>query len=173
MLRKVGGWDPYNVTEDADLGIRLCRFGYRSATLPSATYEEAPARFMPWLRQRTRWYKGWMRPCQILLYHCYFNILGSPCLHGLGLIATPSQRLLPIGPVVVGRDPNKEWQQDPAFLRQLVDRGRAGRSRLPDVAIEVAGHRCTATKTVDRITFRHPFVSRVIDEHDETFRRQL
>jgi glycosyltransferase XagB len=65
-LRDVGGWDPYNVTEDADLGIRLYRLGYRSATLLSATYEEAPARFVPWLKQRTRWYKGWMHPCQSL-----------------------------------------------------------------------------------------------------------
>ena len=46
-LRDVGGWDPYNVTEDADLGIRLARLGYRSADLPSATYEEAPPRFVP------------------------------------------------------------------------------------------------------------------------------
>ena len=60
-LRRIGGWDPYNVTEDADLGIRLCRLGYRSAVLSSATYEEAPAYFGPWLRQRTRWYKGWMQ----------------------------------------------------------------------------------------------------------------
>jgi cellulose synthase/poly-beta-1,6-N-acetylglucosamine synthase-like glycosyltransferase len=60
-LRKVGGWDPYNVTEDADLGIRLHRLGYRSMALPSATYEEAPARFSQWLKQRTRWYKGWMQ----------------------------------------------------------------------------------------------------------------
>jgi cellulose synthase/poly-beta-1,6-N-acetylglucosamine synthase-like glycosyltransferase len=61
VLRKAGGWDPYNVTEDADLGIRLCRLGYRSAALNSATYEEAPARFGQWLAQRTRWYKGWMQ----------------------------------------------------------------------------------------------------------------
>jgi cellulose synthase/poly-beta-1,6-N-acetylglucosamine synthase-like glycosyltransferase len=61
LLRKTGGWDPYNVTEDADLGIRLCRLGYRSKSLPSVTYEEAPARFVPWLHQRTRWYKGWMQ----------------------------------------------------------------------------------------------------------------
>jgi len=61
VLRQVGGWDPYNVTEDADLGIRLYRFGYRSAVLSSATYEEAPVRFGPWLKQRTRWYKGWMQ----------------------------------------------------------------------------------------------------------------
>ena len=60
-LRKVGGWDPYNVTEDADLGIRLNRLGYRSMALSSATYEEAPARFTQWLKQRTRWYKGWMQ----------------------------------------------------------------------------------------------------------------
>jgi glycosyltransferase XagB len=60
-LRKVGGWDPYNVTEDADLGIRLYRLDYQTAALPSATYEEAPARFRQWLRQRTRWYKGWMQ----------------------------------------------------------------------------------------------------------------
>jgi len=61
VLRKAGGWDPYNVTEDADLGIRLHRLGYRCAALSSATYEEAPARFRPWLKQRTRWYKGWMQ----------------------------------------------------------------------------------------------------------------
>jgi cellulose synthase/poly-beta-1,6-N-acetylglucosamine synthase-like glycosyltransferase len=60
-LRQAGGWDPYNVTEDADLGICLHRLGYRSATLSSATYEEAPARFGAWLRQRTRWYKGWIQ----------------------------------------------------------------------------------------------------------------
>jgi glycosyltransferase XagB len=60
-LRHAGGWDSYNVTEDADLGIRLSRLGFRSAMLSSATYEEAPARFGPWLRQRTRWYKGWMQ----------------------------------------------------------------------------------------------------------------
>jgi cellulose synthase/poly-beta-1,6-N-acetylglucosamine synthase-like glycosyltransferase len=60
-LRKVGAWDPYNVTEDADLGIRLYRLGYRSAAISSATYEEAPPRCVPWLKQRTRWYKGWMQ----------------------------------------------------------------------------------------------------------------
>ena len=60
-LRAVGGWDSYNVTEDADLGMRLARFGYHSAVIGSTTYEEAPARLGPWLRQRTRWFKGWMQ----------------------------------------------------------------------------------------------------------------
>jgi glycosyltransferase XagB len=65
VLRKARGWDPYNVTEDADLGIRLHRLGYRAATLQSTTYEEAPARFLPWLKQRTRWYKGWMQTWRV------------------------------------------------------------------------------------------------------------
>ena len=60
-LRAVGAWDPYNVTEDADLGVRLARFGYRSVAINSPTYEEAPAQFRLWLRQRTRWLKGWMQ----------------------------------------------------------------------------------------------------------------
>jgi cellulose synthase/poly-beta-1,6-N-acetylglucosamine synthase-like glycosyltransferase len=60
-LREVGGWDAYNVTEDADLGFRLARFGYRAVMFSSTTYEEAPARAGAWLRQRTRWMKGWMQ----------------------------------------------------------------------------------------------------------------
>jgi hypothetical protein len=60
-LCAVGGWDAYNVTEDADLGIRLARFGYRSATFAATTFEEAPIHFDAWLRQRTRWMKGWMQ----------------------------------------------------------------------------------------------------------------
>jgi cellulose synthase/poly-beta-1,6-N-acetylglucosamine synthase-like glycosyltransferase len=60
-LRKVGGWDPHNVTEDADLGMRLARFGYRSGVIPSSTYKEAPADVGRWVGQRTRWFKGWMQ----------------------------------------------------------------------------------------------------------------
>jgi len=60
-LRVVGAWDSYNVTEDTDLGLRLARFGYRTTTIAPATYEEAPARLGAWLRQRTRWFKGWMQ----------------------------------------------------------------------------------------------------------------
>ncbi|MGB3864033.1 MAG: glycosyltransferase, partial [Xanthobacteraceae bacterium] len=60
-LREVGGWDAYNVTEDADLGFRLARFGYRAVSFASTTFEEAPARFGGWLRQRSRWMKGWMQ----------------------------------------------------------------------------------------------------------------
>ncbi|MCQ0989960.1 glycosyltransferase family 2 protein [Jiella marina] len=58
-LVAVGGWDSHNVTEDADLGIRLYRAGYRIETLTRPTYEQAPERWLVWHRQRTRWMKGW------------------------------------------------------------------------------------------------------------------
>ena len=61
ILRGVGGWDAYNVTEDADLGFRLARAGYRTEVLASLTLEEAPCRIGPWLRQRSRWIKGHMQ----------------------------------------------------------------------------------------------------------------
>lgn len=60
-LRAIHGWDPYNVTEDADLGIRLARLGQRVRVLDSTTYEEATNRLAPWLRQRSRWLKGYMQ----------------------------------------------------------------------------------------------------------------
>jgi cellulose synthase/poly-beta-1,6-N-acetylglucosamine synthase-like glycosyltransferase len=60
-LRDVGGWDPYNVTEDADLGMRLARYGFVTAMISSTTYEEAPGELDPWLRQRSRWFKGWIQ----------------------------------------------------------------------------------------------------------------
>ncbi len=67
LLEKVAAWDPYNVTEDADLGVRLARFGYHCATLPSRTYEEAPVTFRQWLPQRRRWIKGWMQTIAVCL----------------------------------------------------------------------------------------------------------
>ena len=68
-LKWLMAWDPFNVTEDADLGIRLARSGYRCQVLQSTTYEEAPRRFMCWLRQRTRWLKGYL---QTWLVHMRF-----------------------------------------------------------------------------------------------------
>lgn len=57
-LREVGGWDPWNVTEDADLGIRLARHGLRTGVIAPATLEEAPTRLKVWTAQRSRWFKG-------------------------------------------------------------------------------------------------------------------
>ncbi len=61
VLRAIHGWDPFNVTEDADLGIRLARLGHRATTLDSTTYEEATSRSGDWLKQRSRWLKGYMQ----------------------------------------------------------------------------------------------------------------
>jgi len=58
-LESLGGWDAHNVTEDADLGIRLARHGYRTEIIDTVTAEEANCRLLPWIRQRSRWLKGY------------------------------------------------------------------------------------------------------------------
>ena len=65
-LRRLHGWDAWNVTEDADMGVRLARGGYEVSTLDAPTWEEAPAKLNAWLAQRRRWMKGWM---QTLIVH--------------------------------------------------------------------------------------------------------
>jgi cellulose synthase/poly-beta-1,6-N-acetylglucosamine synthase-like glycosyltransferase len=57
-LEAAGAWDPHNVTEDADLGVRLHRLGHRTEVLDSVTLEEANSDFVNWVKQRSRWYKG-------------------------------------------------------------------------------------------------------------------
>ena len=59
-LENLGGWDAHNVTEDADLGMRLVRHGYRTEVIATTTYEEANCRALPWVKQRSRWIKGYM-----------------------------------------------------------------------------------------------------------------
>ena len=59
-LEQVGAWDAHNVTEDADLGMRLARFGYRTEVIDTTTREEASARPVQWMRQRSRWLKGYL-----------------------------------------------------------------------------------------------------------------
>jgi len=72
LLRNIGGWDPYNVTEDADLGVRAAFHGVPVATVlsttkvNSTTLEEANSRLINWLRQRSRWVKGYMQT--VLVY---------------------------------------------------------------------------------------------------------
>ncbi len=61
LLLKSGGWDAWNVTEDAELGLRLAHQGYSVERLQSDTLEEAPHRFSIWFNQRRRWCKGWMQ----------------------------------------------------------------------------------------------------------------
>ena len=61
VLREMGGWDPYNVTEDCDLGVRLTQAGYRVGVMNSTTFEEANNSIPNWIRQRSRWLKGYMQ----------------------------------------------------------------------------------------------------------------
>lgn len=103
-LAAVGGWDPYNVTEDADLGVRLARFGYRTGIIDSVTLESAPRTIPVWLSQRRRWVKGWLitalvhvshpwrllddvgpRAMTVLILHFAANIL-SPLLYPVWLM---------------------------------------------------------------------------------------
>jgi cellulose synthase/poly-beta-1,6-N-acetylglucosamine synthase-like glycosyltransferase len=101
VLRDLGAWDPFNVTEDADLGMRLHRAGYLVETLDSTTYEEACCQSVPWIKQRTRWLKGWMQTFGVhmrapvstlretgltgfLAFHAYFaGIIVSSLAHPL------------------------------------------------------------------------------------------
>ncbi len=60
-LRHLGAWDPFNVTEDADLGLRIAARGYATAVVESVTLEEANSDVINWIRQRSRWYKGYLQ----------------------------------------------------------------------------------------------------------------
>lgn len=68
-LRRTGEWDPYNVTEDADLGMRIYRGGHQTRILDTYTYEEATSTIRAWLKQRSRWEKGFLATLIVHLRH--------------------------------------------------------------------------------------------------------
>jgi cellulose synthase/poly-beta-1,6-N-acetylglucosamine synthase-like glycosyltransferase len=68
-LVEAGAWDPYNVTEDADLGVRIFKRGYRTAIVDSTTYEEANSEIYNWIRQRSRWIKGYIQTWLVHMRH--------------------------------------------------------------------------------------------------------
>ncbi len=68
-LRALGGWDAYNVTEDCDLGLRLARSQLKTVILNSTTYEEANSQVKNWVRQRSRWIKGYMQTYLVHMRH--------------------------------------------------------------------------------------------------------
>ncbi|WP_293864857.1 glycosyltransferase [uncultured Alsobacter sp.] len=92
-LITAGGWDAWNVTEDADVGLRLARRGFRTAMLASTTLEEAPATLRRWFPQRVRWMKGWMRLWRRQKFpnHCSAIVPMLPPSNAP--VATPSQQL--------------------------------------------------------------------------------
>jgi len=122
VLRRIGGWDAFNVTEDADLGLRLARRGIRTVMLNSPTYEEAPVTLPAWFRQRTRWMKGWMQtflvhnrrplallkdlgPVNFLAFQIYVGgMILTPPLHTLYMLAV-AIRLVFAGLTAPGADP--------------------------------------------------------------------
>ena len=61
ILKKLGGWDPFNVTEDCDLGVRIYTKGFKTCLIDSTTWEEANSRLWNWTRQRSRWIKGFFQ----------------------------------------------------------------------------------------------------------------
>jgi len=69
LLRQAGAWDPFNVTEDADLGMRFALLGLRTGIIRSTTQEEANCEFDNWLRQRSRWIKGWIQTYLVRMRH--------------------------------------------------------------------------------------------------------
>lgn len=89
-LRAVGGWDAFNVTEDADLGYRLAREGYQCGVIAPPTWEEAPVTLKSWLDQRTRWIKGHMQTWLVLTRNPIRTALemGLPAFAAMHLMLT-------------------------------------------------------------------------------------
>jgi glycosyltransferase XagB len=96
-LEELRAWDAHNVTEDADLGVRLARHGYKTDLLPTVTYEEANFRAWPWVKQRSRWLKGFLttwcvhmrQPLKLIKQVGFLRFLGLQIL----FLATVSQFL--------------------------------------------------------------------------------
>ncbi len=128
-LEEMGRWDAHNVTEDADLGIRLRRFGYRCACVDAITYEEANFRVLPWVRQRSRWLKGFLQTWithmrhPVALYQC-LGLAGFLTFHVLFLgtfssfAAAPI--VLPLWVLSFGVDLPIYQVMSPLFLNVLV-----------------------------------------------------
>ncbi|HET7717829.1 MAG TPA: glycosyltransferase family 2 protein [Bauldia sp.] len=126
-LEHVGGWDPWNVTEDADLGVRLVRFGYETATITLPTLEEAPETLGPWMRQRTRWLKGWLQTWLVHMRHPRRlwkslgrrRFLGFNAL-GLGMIISAvAHPLFLATPFLLLANPQRLWSEGDLVIAAL------------------------------------------------------
>ncbi|HXA27605.1 MAG TPA: glycosyltransferase [Candidatus Angelobacter sp.] len=100
-LEHVGGWDPHNVTEDCDLGIRLYRMGYRTQILDSATFEEANSDFVNWVKQRSRWYKGFIQTWLVHMRHpvLLHRQLGASGFAGFNVLVGATSLVAVLNPV--------------------------------------------------------------------------
>lgn len=102
ILMKLGGWDSHNVTEDADLGIRLARQGYRTELLDSVTQEEANCSPVAWVRQRSRWLKGYAATYFVHMRHPHalWRFLGPRQFIGFQLLFLCSLSQFLLAPVL-------------------------------------------------------------------------
>ena len=69
QLTELGRWDPFNMTEDADLGLRIARRKIKTQIINAYTYEEAPIQVKSWIRQRSRWFKGHLQTYLVHMRH--------------------------------------------------------------------------------------------------------
>jgi cellulose synthase/poly-beta-1,6-N-acetylglucosamine synthase-like glycosyltransferase len=120
VLVDLAGWDPYNVTEDADLGVRLARFGWSVAVLDSTTYEEANSDFVNWVKQRSRWYKGYLQTWLVHMRQPYklTRALGVRGAVGFTLFVAGAPILSLLNPIFWGA--SGLWMLDrPPILTEL------------------------------------------------------
>ena len=94
VLRDLEGWDPFNVTEDADLGIRLFKRGFKTAIIDSTTYEEATSNMKNWIRQRSRWIKGYMQTYLVHMRTLEGPLPGKGFMHNFIFQLTVGGKLL-------------------------------------------------------------------------------
>lgn len=120
VLVAMGAWDAWNVTEDADLGIRLARHGWRTAMLGSTTYEEANSDAINWVKQRSRWYKGYLQSFLVALRQplSLYREIGPGGITGLVLFVFATPALALLNPVFWGLT-LLWWLATPAFVAAL------------------------------------------------------
>ena len=120
VLVGMGSWDAWNVTEDADLGIRLARHGWRTAMLGSTTYEEANSDGINWIKQRSRWYKGYLQSFLVAL-RCprqLYDAIGVTGIAGLVLFVFCTPVLALLNPLFWGLT-LLWWLAQPSFVAML------------------------------------------------------
>jgi cellulose synthase/poly-beta-1,6-N-acetylglucosamine synthase-like glycosyltransferase len=102
ILRDLGGWDPFNVTEDADLGIRASTHNLLVATINSTTYEEANSQIGNWIRQRSRWIKGYMQTYLVHMRHplALYRKIGYKAFLGFQLLVGGTALTFLINPIL-------------------------------------------------------------------------
>lgn len=119
-LKALGGWDKFNVTEDCDMGLRLVGLGYKVDYLESTTFEEACMKVGAWIKQRTRWTKGYMITWLVHMRHPiqFWRKAGTKGMLSVQLfiLGTPLVNLL--NPIMYGLFIS--WLLfDPPFIQEL------------------------------------------------------